>query len=160
MSKSLSITTIVGRVGTEPDMHTFQSGARKCTLRVAVNRTMKGEDHTDWYTCIFWNKSAEICEQFVRKGQLLSLVGQMQQRQFTDNNGVRKELWELSVQQFVMMDKSQIGSGFNDTRDDYGNQTSRGYGQDKPATYGGRGRNNNRSNDWLDDDNGDGGVPF
>ena len=72
MAKSFSQLIIVGRVGTEPETRTFNSGMQKTEVRVAVHRKGKGGDeYTDWFSCCFWGKAAEVCQAYVKKGDLI-----------------------------------------------------------------------------------------
>ena len=179
MAKSYSMTVLVGRVGTEPETRTFQTGMQKSQIRLAVHRVQKnGEEQTDWFTCSFWGKAAELCQAYIQKGDLLHVSGRLESSKYTDRNGNEREGWELSVQHFVMMDqKARDGGGGGGSRQggggnyggrqgggqsggnyggNYGNQSGSGGG------YGGGqqgGAQKGGGDDWLDDDAGN-GVPF
>lgn len=184
MAKSYSMTVLVGRVGTEPETRTFQTGMQKTQIRVAVHRVQKNkEEHTDWFTCSFWGKASEICEAYVKKGDLITVSGRLESSKYTDRNGNEREGWELSVQHFVMMDQKardgggaqQGGGGGGNYGGNYGAQqgSGGGYGggggggQQRGGQQGGGGgqqrggQQGGGGGDWLDDDDGNGnGVPF
>jgi single-strand DNA-binding protein len=165
MGKSFSNTVIVGRVGTEPEVKTFNSGTEKAEIRVAVNRVGKGgAEATDWYTCGFWGKAADVVKQYVRKGDLLTISGRLESNQWQDRQGNKRESWELNVQHFVMMDqKAREGGGSGGSGGGGGGGYSGGGGYGgKGGGYGGGQQQSKPTgggrNDWLDDD--DDGVPF
>ncbi len=68
--------TIVGRVGKDPELRYFESGSSMATFSVAVNRPTKNKE-TDWFDIKLWGKSAEIAGEYVRKGSLVGIIGQV-----------------------------------------------------------------------------------
>lgn len=78
MSANNSVV-LIGRAGNTPaeDMRTTQSGSQVVEVRLAVNRP-KGKDGnavTDWISCQFWNRQADVLAEYVKKGDLLSVSG-------------------------------------------------------------------------------------
>jgi single-strand DNA-binding protein len=167
MAKGYSHTTLVGRVGTDPETKTFNSGTQKTELRLAVNRMGKNkEEVTDWFTCSFWGKSSEIVDRYVRKGMMITVGGRLESNQWEDRSGGKRVSWELNVQHFVLPDKTdnqndsyvpgpgQYGGGG-------GYQGNQGKPQQRQYTGPSRGSGGatGGGSSWLDDDDG-GGVPF
>jgi single-strand DNA-binding protein len=72
---SLNVVTLVGRVGGDPDVKYFESGAVKCRLTLAVNRQTKNSDQPDWFNLELWDKQAEVAANYVRKGSLIGVKG-------------------------------------------------------------------------------------
>ena len=72
---SLNVVTLVGRVGGDPDVKYFESGAVKCRLTLAVNRITKNNDQPDWFNLELWDKQAEVAANYVRKGSLIGVKG-------------------------------------------------------------------------------------
>lgn len=68
--------TIVGRVGQDPELRYFESGNNLATFSVAVNRPTKNKE-TDWFDVKIWGRSAEIAGEYVRKGSLIGITGQV-----------------------------------------------------------------------------------
>ena len=56
---SLNVVTLVGRVGTVPDVKYFESGSVKCRLTLAVKRQSRNSDEPDWFTLEIWGKTVE-----------------------------------------------------------------------------------------------------
>jgi single-strand DNA-binding protein len=72
---SLNIVSLVGRVGTEPDVRYFESGSVVCKLTLAVDRRTRNNEQPDWFNLELWGKNAEIAAQYVRKGSLVGITG-------------------------------------------------------------------------------------
>lgn len=72
---SLNIVTLVGRVGGDPDVKYFESGAVKCSLTLAVRRVSRNNDEPDWFNLELWGKPAETAANYVRKGSLIGVSG-------------------------------------------------------------------------------------
>jgi single-strand DNA-binding protein len=74
---SLNVVSLVGRVGTEPDVRYFESGSVVCKLTLAVNRASRNNDQPDWFNLELWGKNAEIAAQYVKKGSLVGISGSL-----------------------------------------------------------------------------------
>jgi single-strand DNA-binding protein len=72
---SLNVVSLVGRVGTEPDVRYFESGSVVCKLTLAVDRRSRNNDQPDWFNLELWGKTAEVAAQYVRKGSLIGVTG-------------------------------------------------------------------------------------
>ncbi len=74
---SLNVVSLVGRVGTEPDVRYFESGSVVCKLTLAVDRRTRNNEQPDWFNLELWGKNAEIAAQYVRKGGLIGITGSL-----------------------------------------------------------------------------------
>ena len=83
--KELNQATIVGRAGRDPELKYFESGASKASFSLAVNRPTKNKE-TDWFDITLWGRSAEIAGEYVRKGSLVGIVGQLDWESWNDKN--------------------------------------------------------------------------
>jgi single-strand DNA-binding protein len=72
---SLNLVSLVGRVGTEPDVRYFESGSVVCRLTLAVNRQSRNSDQPDWFDLEIWGKTAEVAAQYAKKGSLIGISG-------------------------------------------------------------------------------------
>ena len=88
-----------GRLATDPDMKTTANGTAVCTFRVAVTRRYKkdGEPAADFFTCVAWRKNAEYIAQYFTKGRMVAACGTMQNREWTDKNGVKRVTTEIII---------------------------------------------------------------
>lgn len=80
---TLNIVHLVGRAGIDPDVRYFESGSVKCSLTLAVNRRSKN-DEPDWFNLEIWGKTAEIAANYVRKGSLIGVQGQLKIETWSD----------------------------------------------------------------------------
>ena len=98
-------TTIMGFLGNDPAIHTFQSGAgsKSATFTVAVNKSyIDRQGHkqtiTTWFSCIAYHKMADIVAQIAKKGSLVFIQGEMQQNKpYTNKDGVQVQSYSLVV---------------------------------------------------------------
>ena len=68
--------TIIGRAGRDPELRYFESGTSLATFSLAVNRPTKNKE-TDWFDIKIWGRSAEIAGEYVRKGSLVGVIGEV-----------------------------------------------------------------------------------
>lgn len=80
------MVTLVGRVGSDPDMKYFESGSVKCRLTLAVKRQTRNSDEPDWFTLELWGKTAEVAGNYVRKGSLIGVKGALKFDSWSDRN--------------------------------------------------------------------------
>lgn len=82
---------IVGNVGGDPQLKFLQSGVPVCNFTVAVNSvTGQGEqrqEKTTWVRVAAWRELGERCNQYVRKGSQVMVIGTVEARAYTDNSG-------------------------------------------------------------------------
>lgn len=100
---------IIGRAGNNvsEDMKHLQSGSSVAEVRVAVNRPGKdamGNSVTDWLTCKFWNKQAEILAEYVKKGDLISVSGSMRVDNWETPNGEKRKIYFIHGENFQMLE--------------------------------------------------------
>ncbi len=83
---SINVIHLVGRAGRDPDIKYFEdTGKAKCTLTIAVNR-MKKDDGPDWFDLEIWDKTAKIAADYVKKGSLIGITGELKFDYWSDKN--------------------------------------------------------------------------
>ena len=95
MSRGLNKVMIIGHLGREPEMRYTPSGRPVTTFSVATSRswtTSDGErrNHTEWFNVVAWGSLAEICNQYLAKGQQVYIEGRLQTRRWDDDSGNRR----------------------------------------------------------------------
>ena len=108
MSRGLNKVTIIGHLGRDPEMRYTPSGRPVTTFSVATNRswtTSDGERKTDteWFNVVAWNKLAEICNQYLIKGQQVYIEGRLQSRRWEDSNGTKHTSVEIVANEMIML---------------------------------------------------------
>jgi len=137
MAGSVNKVILVGNLGADPEVRTFQNGGKVCNLRIATSDTWKdkntGErrEKTEWHTvAIFQEGLVRVAEQYLRKGSKVYIEGALQTRKWQDQSGNDRYSTEVVLQGFggtlVMLDGRSGGGG------DYG-----GGGGQQQGGYGG-----------------------
>jgi single-strand DNA-binding protein len=88
---------LVGRLTRDPELRTLPSGKPLASFVIATNeyRGSGAGERTEYHNVIAWDRLAEICGQFLSKGQLVDLEGRLQTRQWDDDAGLRQ--WKTVV---------------------------------------------------------------
>lgn len=88
---------LVGRLTRDPELRTLPSGKAVANFVVATNeyRGNGTPERTEYHNLVAWDRLAEICGQFLSKGQLVDVEGRLQTRQWDDDAGVRH--WKTEV---------------------------------------------------------------
>ncbi|MEM8639410.1 MAG: single-stranded DNA-binding protein [Cyanobacteria bacterium P01_G01_bin.54] len=84
---SLNIVHLVGRAGSDPEVRYFENNSSVCKVSLAVNRRTSKSDQPDWFKLEFWNKTAEIAANYVRKGSLIGVEGMLKIDTWTNREG-------------------------------------------------------------------------
>lgn len=108
MSRGLNKVMIIGHLGRDPEMRYTPSGRPVTTFSVATNRSWTTSDgekrtETEWFNVVAWNKLAEICNQYLVKGQQVYVEGRLQSRRWEDSNGTRHTSVEVVANEMVML---------------------------------------------------------
>lgn len=101
---------LVGNVGKDPELRYTPSGVAVATFSVATSETYKdkqGEkkEKTEWHNIVAWNKLAEICDKYLKKGRQVYIEGKIQTRSYDDRDGNKKYITEIIAVQLQMLGK-------------------------------------------------------
>ena len=158
MAGSVNKVILIGNLGREPEVRSFQNGGKVCNLSIATTENWKdkntGErkEKTEWHSvAIFQEGLVRIAEQYLRKGSKVYIEGQLQTRKWQDQSGQDKYSTEVVLQGFggtlTMLDgrdggdsggavsASDGGGSSYDNRQDsgYGGGPSQGGGSSAPS---------------------------
>jgi single-strand DNA-binding protein len=97
---SFNSVTLMGNLTRDPELRYTPSGAAVATLGLAVNRRYKdsgGSDHEEtlFIDVVVWNKQAESCGQYLKKGRLVLVAGRLQQRTWESPEGQKRSKHEV-----------------------------------------------------------------
>lgn len=164
MAGSVNKVILIGNLGRDPEVRTFQNGGKVCNLRVATSDNWKdrstGErrEKTEWHSvAIFSEGLVGVVEQYLKKGSKVYLEGKLQTRKWQDQSGQDRYSTEVVLQgldgKLVMLDgRGEGGGGGGGYGGGYGGGQSGGdYGDPGPQS-GGSGSAPSRD---LDDE-----IPF
>lgn len=139
MAGSVNKVILVGNLGRDPEIRTFQNGGKVCNLRIATSENWKdrntGErrEKTEWHSvAIFSEPLARIAEQYLRKGSKVYIEGQLETRKWQDQSGDDRYSTEVVLRPYrgeltLLDSRSDGGSGYGDDRGSYGDDRG-GYG--------------------------------
>ena len=147
MAGSVNKVILVGNLGRDPEVRTFQNGGKVCNLRVATSENWKdrntGErrERTEWHSvAIFSEPLARIAEQYLRKGSKVYLEGQLETRKWQDQSGNDRYSTEVVLRPYrgeltLLDSRGGEGGGFGGDRSDdgYGGGYGGGGGGGGPA---------------------------
>jgi single-strand DNA-binding protein len=108
MSRGLNKIMIIGNLGREPEMRYTPSGRPVTTFSVATSRTWntsEGEKHveTEWFNVVAWSNLAEICKQYLTKGQQVYIEGRLQTRHWDDQEGNKHTSVEIVANEMIIL---------------------------------------------------------
>jgi single-strand DNA-binding protein len=164
MAGSVNKVILVGNLGRDPEVRSFQNGGKVVNLRIATSESWKdkqsGErkERTEWHSvAIFSEPLARIAEQYLRKGSKVYIEGQLETRKWQDQSGADRYSTEVVLRPYrgelTLLDSaggSGGGGGSSSYDDDRGGG---GYGGGSGGYGGGSGGGGGRTD--LDDE-----IPF
>jgi len=122
MAGSLNKVMLIGNLGQDPEIRSFQNGGRVANLRIATSETWKDkntgerQERTEWHTvAIFSEGLIGVVERFLRKGSKVYVEGQLQTRKWQDQSGNDRYTTEVVIRgmngALTMLDGAQGGGG-------------------------------------------------
>jgi single-strand DNA-binding protein len=149
MAGSVNKVILIGNLGRDPEVRTFQNGGKVCNLRIATSETWKdrntGErkERTEWHSvAIFSEPLARVAEQYLRKGSKVYIEGQLETRKWQDQSGQDRYSTEVVLRPYrselTMLDGRDGGGGGGGFGGDQGGGYGGGYDNDpQDDRYGG-----------------------
>jgi single-strand DNA-binding protein len=167
MAGSLNKVMIIGNLGADPEVRSFQNGGRVCNIRVATTENWKdratGErkEKTEWHSvAIFSEGLVGVAEQYLRKGSKVYLEGKLQTRKWQDQSGNDRYTTEVVLQGpgavMTMLDGAPGGGGGGGQR----GGGSQGSGWNQGGSNGGGGQRGGSSGGGSNYDDLDDDIPF
>lgn len=162
MAGSVNKVILVGNLGADPEVKSFQNGGRIANLRIATSEDWKdrqtGEkkERTEWHQVVLQSDGlVGVAERYLRKGQKVYIEGQLRTRKWQDQSGNDRYTTEISVGGFdgklVMLDRPGGGEG--------GGGSAGGWGGGAPSGGGNAGGGQGGGN-WQGGSSGFGGGGF
>ena len=175
MAGSVNKVILVGNLGQDPEVRSFQNGGRVCNLRIATSETWKDrnsgerQERTEWHTvAIFSEGLVGVAERFLKKGSKVYVEGQLRTRKWQDQSGNDRYSTEVVLQGpgavLTMLDGAgggRSGGGWNEGGSSGGSSGGFGGGRSGGGSSGSGGGWNQGGGgaggfaDDLDDD-----IPF
>lgn len=108
-----------GRLTSDVELKQTQSGIPVCSFTVAVNRKASKNQETDFIKCNAWRQTAEFISRYFRKGSSICVVGNIQQREWTDGNGQKRSVTEVIVEEASFVDSKNDAQGAEESNGAY-----------------------------------------
>jgi len=113
---------IIGRLVKDPELRFTASGKSVATFSVAVNRAYSKTNEADFFNVVVWGKPAENCANYLSKGKLVGIQGEIQNRSYEAKTGEKRYITEIIASRVEFLDRgtkseqpSRNTSGSNNT---------------------------------------------
>lgn len=108
MAGSVNKVILIGNLGRDPEVRTFQNGGKVCNLRIATSENWKdrntGErrERTEWHSVAIFNENlARLAEQYLRKGSKVYIEGKLETRKWQDQSGQDRYSTEVVLRPYA-----------------------------------------------------------
>jgi len=105
---------LAGHLGQDPELRTTGNGRTLCKISLATNRSVReGEGWkqvTDWHRVVLWERDAETCAKYCRKGSAVGVEGELRVNTWTDATGERRSKVEVVGKRLHLLGKASEGS--------------------------------------------------
>jgi single-strand DNA-binding protein len=108
MSTLRNKVQLIGNLGNNPEITTLESGKKVAKFSIATNenyKNAKGEKVTDtqWHNVVAWNKTAEIIEKYLEKGNEVAVEGKLTSRSYDTKEGDKRYITEVVCSEILML---------------------------------------------------------
>ena len=109
MARGINKVILVGNLGNDPEVRATTTGSRVATISIATSEswmdknTGQRQEKTEWHRVVFFNRLAEIVEQYLTKGSQVYVEGRLQTRKWQDQNGQDKYTTEVVANEMQML---------------------------------------------------------
>src|SRR6266542_1942828 len=109
---SFNKITIVGYLGRDPELRYTPQGTAVCNVSVATTERRKNvtgeyEDHTTWFRVTFWNRQAELANEYLAKGRQVYIEGRLRQEEYTDREGNIRTILEVNATEMQFLGRRE-----------------------------------------------------
>lgn len=87
--------TLIGNLGADPETRYTQNGKCVAELRLATTYGFGDKEQTEWHRVVVWDKAAEACGKYLKKGSKAYVEGRLQTRSYDDKEGNKKYVTEI-----------------------------------------------------------------
>ncbi|WP_415843668.1 single-stranded DNA-binding protein, partial [Vreelandella rituensis] len=115
MARGINKCLLIGNLGSDPEMRFTTAGAPVANVSLATTDTWKdrqtgqAQERTEWHRLVFFNKLAEVVQQYLKKGSKIYVEGRLQTRKWQDQNGQDRYSTEIVVNDMQMLDGAPQG---------------------------------------------------
>lgn len=109
MARGVNKVTLIGNLGSDPEVRATSNGSRVATISVATTDSWtdkasgQRQERTEWHRVVFFSRLAEIVEQYLSKGSQVYIEGRLQTRKWQDQNGQDRYTTEIVANDMQML---------------------------------------------------------
>lgn len=120
MAGNFNRVILVGNLVRDPEIRYIASGTPVTKFTLAVNRRVKGQDEADFIDVVAWDKLAETCNTYLKKGSPCLVEGRLSIRSYEDKEGIKRKAAEVVINTMQMLSSRGAGGGGGDFADNGG----------------------------------------
>ncbi len=119
MSRSLNKVTLIGNLGSDPEVRATSSGGKVANFSLATSRQWKNaagekQEKTEWHRVVAWNNKgfllADVVEQYAKKGDKIYVEGAIEYRTWEDKEGQTKYTTEINAREIILLGGNNTSS--------------------------------------------------
>lgn len=108
--RSVNKVILVGNLTRDPELKQTPNGQAVCTFSIATNREWTSKDNqkhnlTEYHDLVAWAKLAEICNNLLKKGELIYIEGYLKTRNWLDDTGNKRYKTEIVIQDLILLNQ-------------------------------------------------------
>jgi single-strand DNA-binding protein len=112
MNTIVNKVSLVGHLGNNPEMRTFDNGNKMAKIRLATNESYrdadgKKVDNTQWHNLVAFGTKADFAEKYLAKGKNIMVDGRLVNRNYEDKDGKKHFITEIQINEIMILDKKE-----------------------------------------------------
>lgn len=111
--------SIIGKLGKDPVLSLSKESKPVCRFSVAVNERHAGEESTEWFQVICFDKMASLASQYLRKGSTVDIEGRMETRTSISDRGESRQFVTVVAKEILFLDRYRENPVENQGRSDH-----------------------------------------
>jgi single-strand DNA-binding protein len=101
---------LIGRLGMDPEVKTFENDQTKVRFTLATSDSYKNKEgerveETQWHNIVAWGRIAKVAENYLNKGKEIALSGKLTNRSYDDKDGNKRYITEIIANEILMLEK-------------------------------------------------------
>jgi single-strand DNA-binding protein len=131
MASGVNKVILIGNLGRDPEITTFENGVKKATFTLATTESYKNRegqrvDQTEWHNIVLWRGLAEVAHNYLTKGSQVFIEGRIRTRSYDDKDGNKRYITEILADNMTML------GGRRDSNAEYAANTTGAVAQEAP----------------------------
>ncbi len=112
MNTLRNTVSLIGNLGQDPAITEFGDNNKVARFSVATNESFKGKDgewvtDTTWHNIVAWGKTAELCQNLLKKGSEIAIEGKLVNDSYETKEGEKRYKTEISLREFLLLNRDK-----------------------------------------------------